>query len=79
MIKVKKLDNRAKIPYKALDGDAGYDVFSVTQEVIPPRTRKKFPLGIAVEIPEGYMLMVADKSSMINKRFFFTVLRRMVS
>ena len=52
-IKVKKINELAKIPFRANPTDAGADLFSVVEETIPPLTRKLIKTGISIEIPES--------------------------
>jgi dUTP pyrophosphatase len=60
-LKVKKLDPRAKLPRYALPGDAGLDLFCMEGAVIPSGERHVFHLGIAIEIPHGYVGLVWDR------------------
>ncbi len=49
---VKKLDERAKLPYRATPGSAGADLFAcLDKDVrIAPGERKLIPTGIAIEL-----------------------------
>lgn len=51
MIKIKKLTENAKIPQKAHDSDAGYDLFSVEEKIIPAHSREAIHTGISIELP----------------------------
>lgn len=66
MIKVKILNEDAVVPTKVYQGDAGFDVFSPIDVSVEPGSRKKIGLGLSVEIPDGYFLMMAEKSGMAN-------------
>ncbi|MFA4873524.1 MAG: dUTP diphosphatase [Patescibacteria group bacterium] len=68
VLKVKKLDPRAKLPRYALPGDAGLDFFCYESVVIPPGMRHIFHTGIAVEIPQGHVGLVWDRGGNSNKR-----------
>ena len=68
VLKVKKLDPRAKLPRYALPGDAGLDFFCYERVVIPPGERHIFHTGIALEIPQGHVGLVWDRSGNSNKR-----------
>ena len=61
-IRVKKLNPKAKIPRYAHPGDAGMDFFSLERVVLRPGERNKCSTGIALEIQEGYVGLVWDKS-----------------
>ena len=66
-IKVKKLNPNAKIPEYAHEGDAGFDLFTVEPFELEPGERKSIPLGIAMEIPHGYVGLIWDKSGLSHK------------
>ncbi len=66
-LKIKKLHPDAKIPGYAHMGDAGMDLFAVESFELEPMQRKSVPLGLAVEIPEGYVGLVWDKSGLSHK------------
>lgn len=51
MIKIKKLTENAKTPQKAHDSDAGYDLFSVEEKIIPAHSREAIHTGISIELP----------------------------
>ena len=69
MLKVKLLEN-GKVPSKAHSGDAGFDVFVKEEIIIKSKTLEKIPLGICIEIPEGYVAMIDDKSGVASKGLF---------
>jgi len=66
-IKVKKLDSRSKMPAYAHPGDAGMDLFSLERMSLRPGERVSCPTGIALEISEGYVGLVWDKSGLASK------------
>lgn len=52
MIKVKRLTVTAKMPTKAHDSDAGFDIYADEDKVILPMSRESIHTGIAIELPE---------------------------
>ncbi len=66
-IKVKKLHPDAKLPKFALPGDAGMDFFSVEKYEVEPGRAVSVRTGIALELPEGYVGLVWDKSGLSHK------------
>lgn len=66
-LKIKKLHPNAKIPSYAHRGDAGFDLYVPESVTMNPGDRKTIPLGIAMEIPEGYVGLMFDKSSLSHK------------
>ncbi len=73
MIKVKKLFDDTKLPLKAKNGDAGFDVFSREKITIWPAQRYCFSLGFAIEIPSGYVALIQAKSGMALKNGITTI------
>lgn len=66
-IKIKKLHKDAKLPTHGHPGDAGIDFYTVENVLFPALGRMQVHTGIAVEIPEGYVGLVWDKSSIAFK------------
>lgn len=66
-IKIKKVHPDAQIPKYAHEGDAGLDLYTVEAFELEPGERKSIPLGIAIEIPEGYVGLIWDKSGLSHK------------
>lgn len=62
-LKWKKLDDRAKAPSKGHPGDAGVDFFALEKVIFPPMGQMRVRTGVALEIPEGCVGLVWDKSS----------------
>ncbi len=67
ILKVKKLDNRAKLPIRAHAGDAGLDLFSIESVEVKPGEIVEVKTGIAVEIPKGYFGLIKDRSGLAAK------------
>ncbi|MFA6315380.1 MAG: dUTP diphosphatase [Candidatus Paceibacterota bacterium] len=61
-LKVKKLHQNAKIPSYAHQGDAGMDIFTLERTVLKLGERVAVKTGISMEIPDGYVGLVWDKS-----------------
>ncbi|MDR3558181.1 MAG: dUTP diphosphatase [Candidatus Pacebacteria bacterium] len=66
-IKIKKMYPDAIIPKYAHPGDAGMDLYTVDSLELLPGERKSVPLGIAMEIPSGYVGLIWDKSGLSHK------------
>jgi dUTP pyrophosphatase len=62
-IKVKKLHKDAKLPTHGHPGDAGMDFYAVEDTVFSPGRQTRVSTGVAVEIPEGHVGLIWDKSS----------------
>jgi len=63
IIKIKKLHKDAKLSTHGHPGDAGMDFYTIEDVVFPPGERTRVHTGVAVEIPEGYVGLIWDKSS----------------
>ncbi len=66
ILKVKKLYPEAILPSYAHPGDAGLDMYSNETVTIEPGKAVKIKTGVAVEIPEGFVGLVWDKSGMAS-------------
>jgi dUTP pyrophosphatase len=66
-VKIKKLHSDARIPNRAHPDDAGVDLYTVDPVELGPGERKSIPLGIAIEIPDGYVGLIWDKSGLSHK------------
>lgn len=64
ILRVARLDARARMPTRAHPGDAGLDLYAVQAAVLPPGGRASIPTGIAVEIPPGHAGLVLPRSGL---------------
>lgn len=64
-IKYKKLNDKAKEPYKKIDIDAGFDLYAISIN----KTNKyiEYGTGLAFEIPEGYVGFLFPRSSLTKE------------
>jgi len=76
-VRVAKLHEEAKMPERAHATDAGCDLFFcptpkpelTTQiETVLPFGSSVIPTGLRIEVPEGYMLEIKNKSGIASKR-----------
>ena len=67
-IKVKKLSTEATIPTKANNSDAGWDLYVSEDAIIDPSKSELVSTHISFAIPEGYVGLIWDRSSMAAKR-----------
>ena len=65
-MKVKLLNEFAKLPTCATKGSAGYDIYAAIKEsiTIEPGKRVLIPTGIAAEIPEGTAGFIFTRSGL---------------
>lgn len=62
------LDEGAKMPTRAHEADAGYDLYSRENAVIFPGHSYSFNTGVHVQVPRGYGGILVSKSG-LNKRY----------
>ena len=63
-ILVTKLDKDAVIPTYAKPGDAGADLYSISDLVLSPGERALVKTGIAIALPNGYVGLVHPRSGL---------------
>jgi dUTP pyrophosphatase len=61
-LNIKKLHPSATIPSRAYVHDAGLDLYASEKTTLKPGERKTVRTGIAIEIPEGCVGLIWDKS-----------------
>jgi len=80
LLKVKKLHPEARLPEKNNESDSGFDLFIIKDEdfinwgsqrgevfVLEAGQRKVFSTGIALELPDGFGMILKDRSGMAVK------------
>jgi len=66
-MQIKRLHPEAILPSYAHPGDAGMDLYSCEQLVIPPQERRLIKTGISLAIPPGYVGLIWDRSGLASK------------
>ncbi|MNN17751.1 Deoxyuridine 5'-triphosphate nucleotidohydrolase [compost metagenome] len=66
-VKIKRLHPDAVIPQYATGLAAGFDLVAVEDVTIVPGETAKVPLGLAFEIPAGYVMIVCMRSGIALK------------
>lgn len=66
-LKVLKIYADAKLPTRGYEGDAGLDLYTYNQLTLKPGERTDVATGIKMEIPEGCVGLVWDKSGLSFK------------
>ena len=59
-----RLDDGVPVPSYAHPGDAGADLVTRVDVVIPPQGRATVPTGIAIALPDGYAAFVHPRSGL---------------
>jgi len=68
VMKYKKLSPFAKEPSKVYEGDACFDLYADGDFIVKGNDTVKVTTGIALEIPEGYEVVVRSRSSSFSKK-----------
>jgi dUTP pyrophosphatase len=61
---VRRLDAAARLPARAHDDDAGYDLHALEAVTLAPGERATVPTGIAIELPPGHAGLVLPRSGL---------------
>lgn len=61
-LKVKRIEEEAKIPTRKHTTDAGMDVYALEEVIIPPHTIQVVRTGVTVEFPKDTVAFVWPKS-----------------
>ena len=63
-LRVRRLDPAARLPARAHDDDAGYDLCALCPATLAPGERAAISTGIAIELPEGHAGLVLARSGL---------------
>jgi dUTP pyrophosphatase len=63
-LRVRRLDPAARLPVRAQDDDAGYDLHALHDARLEPGARAKIRTGIAIELPRGHAGLVLPRSGL---------------
>ena len=63
-IRVKKLVEDAKLPFKATKGSAFYDVYAEENTSLKPNLTAPVPTGLAFDVPSGYEMEIRPRSGL---------------
>jgi dUTP pyrophosphatase len=63
-----RVDHDLPLPRHETPGSVGFDLICREAATVPPREIRLIPANVVVEVPPGYMLMVAARSSLPLKR-----------
>ena len=63
-LKVRRLDDRARLPTRAYPGDAGLDLYALEGSILGPGERASIRTGLAIEIPDGQAGLVLPRSGL---------------
>lgn len=67
-VKIKRIDKTLSMPEYQTAGAVAFDMLARETIVIEPHTIGRVPTNLVIQIPEGYMLMIKDRSSTAKKK-----------
>ncbi len=71
-IKIKRVDNALPLPVYETVGSVGFDFVAREDVIIAGRSLGLIPANVIVEVPVGYMLVIASRSSTPKKKGLLT-------
>ena len=71
-VNIKRIDKDLPLPKYETGGSVGFDILAREDTVIEAKSLGLIPGNIVVEVPEGYMLLVASRSSTPRKKGLLT-------
>ncbi len=63
-LRITRLNDTARVPSRAHDGDAGLDLHASEGATLGPGERASVATGVALEIPDGYAGLVLPRSGL---------------
>jgi dUTP pyrophosphatase len=69
---IKRLDQDMPLPEYQTLGSVGFDLYARSDTIIEPKSLGLIANGVIIEVPEGYMLLLASRSSTPRKKGLHT-------
>lgn len=66
-VKLKRIDKSLPLPIYETKGSVGFDLLTRTEITIAANSIELIPANVIVEVPEGYALIIASRSSTPRK------------
>ena len=67
-LKIKRIDSSLPLPQYQTHGSVAFDLYARRDTIIKPFTPTIIPANIIIEVPNGYFLLLASRSSTPIKR-----------
>ena len=71
-VKVKLLNDKAKMPFQKHATDAGFDLYVTSKKTTNHENKVHYGFGIALEIPEGHVGLLFPRSSIYKKELLLS-------
>ena len=62
-VKIKQFDTTLPLPEYKTAGAAGIDLYARIDTLVQPKTVGYIPLNVALEVPDGYWVLLSSRSS----------------
>ena len=62
-VKIKQFDTTLPLPEYKTAGAAGIDLYARLNTLVQPKTIGYIPLNVALEVPDGYWVLLSSRSS----------------
>src|SRR5690554_6323720 len=66
-LKINLIHEEAKLPYRANEGDAGLDLFSIEEKTIKAGDTELVRTGLQIELPKGTEAQIRPRSGLALK------------
>ena len=66
-VKISRIDKSLPLPVYETEGAVGFDLLARIEVTVEPKTIQLIPANVIVEVPKGYALVVASRSSTPRK------------
>ena len=67
-VRIKRLNENIPLPVYETGGAVGFDIIAADSVTVQPKEIAMVPSGLVVEVPAGYMLVIASRSSTPGKK-----------
>ncbi len=67
-LKIWRIDKELPMPKYSTEGSVAFDLFSREDIVIPPKSARKVPLNVIIQVPRGHALLILPRSSLFIKK-----------
>lgn len=71
-VKIKRIDSKLPLPMYETAGAVGFDFVAREEVAIEAKSLGLIPGNVVIEVPEGYMLVIASRSSAPKKKGLLT-------
>lgn len=71
-VKIVRVDKSLPLPVYETGGSVGFDFLARENVCVKPRELALIPANVIIEVPEGFMLLVASRSSTPRKKGLLT-------